>query len=149
MMKYYKLFDLLNRREMKKTELLAVVSGPTLAKLGKGDSVTTDVLCKICGFLNCQPGDIMEYVPENIAQAPAASHTLPPISAPNPQPASSKPKSKAVKHYKLLTEEAVKEIDLDKLLSDVLYQLSIADDYGMGALESLLKKARQREVDRT
>lgn len=149
MMKYYKLFDLLNRREMKKTELLAVVSGPTLAKLGKGDSVTTDVLCKICGFLNCQPGDIMEYIPENAAQAPAASHTLPPISAPNPQPASSKPKSKAVKHYKLLTEEAVKEIDLDKLLSDVFYQLNIADNYGMGALESLLKKARQREADHT
>ena len=65
MMKYYKLFDLLNRREMKKTELLSVVSSVTLAKLGKGDSVTTDVLCKICGFLNCQPGDIMEYVPES------------------------------------------------------------------------------------
>lgn len=65
MMKYYKLFDLLNRREMKRTELLAVVSSVTLAKLGKGDSVTTDVLCKICGFLHCQPGDIMEYVPED------------------------------------------------------------------------------------
>lgn len=64
MMKYYKLFDLLNRREMKKTALLSVISSVTLAKLGKGDSVTTDVLCKICGFLNCQPGDIMEYVPE-------------------------------------------------------------------------------------
>lgn len=67
MMKYYKLFDLLNRREMKKTELLSIVSSVTLAKLGKGDSVTTDILCKICSFLNCQPGDIMEYVPEEKA----------------------------------------------------------------------------------
>lgn len=61
MMKYYRLFDMLQRRGMKKTDLLCVISAPTLAKLSKGDSVTTDILCKICGFLECQPGDIMEY----------------------------------------------------------------------------------------
>lgn len=63
-MKYYKLFILLDKRGMKRTELLKVVSSVTLAKLGKGESVTTDILCKICSFLNCQPGDIMEYVPD-------------------------------------------------------------------------------------
>lgn len=61
MMKYYKLFDLLTRRGMKKTDLLNVISAPTLAKLSKGESVTTDVLCKVCDFLWCQPGEIMEY----------------------------------------------------------------------------------------
>lgn len=61
MMKYYKLFDMLQRRNMKKTDLLTVISAPTLAKLSKGDSVTTDILCKICDFLDCQPGDIMEF----------------------------------------------------------------------------------------
>ncbi len=65
MMKFYKLFDLLNRRKMKKTDLLSVISSVTLAKLGKGESVTTDVLCKICDFLDCQPGDIMEYEKES------------------------------------------------------------------------------------
>lgn len=64
MMRYYKLFDLLARRGMKKTDLLQWVSSPTLAKLGKGESVTTDVLCKICGALDVQPGEIMEYQPE-------------------------------------------------------------------------------------
>lgn len=64
MMKYYKLFILLDKRGMKRTELLKVISSVTLAKLGKGESVTTDVLCKICGFLDCQPADIMEYVKE-------------------------------------------------------------------------------------
>lgn len=64
MMKYYKLFILLDKKGMKRTELLKVVSSVTLAKLGKGESVTTDILCKICSFLNCQPGDIMEYVPD-------------------------------------------------------------------------------------
>ena len=62
MMKYYKLLDLLSRRDMKKTDLLEVISAPTLAKLSKGESVTTDVLCKICAFLDCQPGDIMEFI---------------------------------------------------------------------------------------
>ena len=61
MMKYYRLFDLLARRGMKKTDLLNIISAPTLAKLSKGESVTTDVLCKVCDFLDCQPGDIMEY----------------------------------------------------------------------------------------
>ena len=64
MMRYYKLFDLLNRRGMKKTDLLSVISTPTLAKLSKGATVTTDVLCKICDYLDCQPSDIMEYVKE-------------------------------------------------------------------------------------
>lgn len=63
-MRYYKLFDQLNRKGMKKTDLLEIISGPTLAKLTKGDSITTDILCKICDYLNLQPGDIMEYVKE-------------------------------------------------------------------------------------
>lgn len=61
MMKYYRLFDLLARRDMKKTDLLSVISAPTLARLSKGETVKTDVLCKICDFLDCQPSDIMEY----------------------------------------------------------------------------------------
>lgn len=64
MIKYYRLFDILNRREIKKTELLEIMSSPTLAKLGKGEIVKTDIIDKICEFLQCQPGDIMEYVEE-------------------------------------------------------------------------------------
>ena len=64
MMKYYKLFILLDKRGMKRTELLKVISSVTLAKLGKGESVITDINCKICDFLDCQPGDIMEYIKE-------------------------------------------------------------------------------------
>lgn len=63
-MKYYKLFDQINRKGMKKTDLLEVISGPTLAKLSKGETVTTDILCKICSYLKLQPGDIMEYIEE-------------------------------------------------------------------------------------
>lgn len=62
MLKYYKLFDLLNRRNMKKTDLLEVISSPTLAKLSKGKNMQTDAIDKICMLLECQPGDIMECV---------------------------------------------------------------------------------------
>lgn len=62
--KYYKLFDLMTRRSMKKTDLLSEISAPTLAKLSKGDIVTTEVIQKICDFLNCQPCDIMENIPK-------------------------------------------------------------------------------------
>lgn len=61
MIKYYKLFDLLNRRGMKKTDLLKIISSPTLAKLSKGETIKTDIIDKICEYLNVQPGDIMEY----------------------------------------------------------------------------------------
>lgn len=64
MMKYNKLFALLTMRDMKKSDLvtLKIISSPTLAKLSKGESITTTVLCQLCEFLQCQPGDLMEYV---------------------------------------------------------------------------------------
>lgn len=55
---------------MKKTDLLnnKIISSPTLAKLSKGETVTTEVLSNICEALNCQPEDIMEYVPANSSE---------------------------------------------------------------------------------
>jgi len=64
MIRYFKLFDLLARRGHTKTYLLHCITAPTLAKLSKGESVTTDTIVKICSFLNVQPGDIMEYIPK-------------------------------------------------------------------------------------
>lgn len=64
--RYYKLFDMLARRGYKKTDLieLAEISAPTLAKLSKGCSVTTDTISRLCAALKAQPGDIMEYIPD-------------------------------------------------------------------------------------
>lgn len=61
--KYYKLFDLLNRREMKKTDLLelAGITTNTLARLSKNESVNIEIINRICKALQCQPGDILEY----------------------------------------------------------------------------------------
>lgn len=62
MIRYYKLFDLLNRRGMNRTDLLEIISSPTLAKLSKGQNINTDIIDKICIFLGCQPSDIMEVI---------------------------------------------------------------------------------------
>lgn len=64
---YNKLFKLLIDRNIKKKELreMSGVSATSIAKLGKGVNVNTDVLLKICGALNCDIEDIMEFVPDN------------------------------------------------------------------------------------
>lgn len=58
--RYYRLFALLEEKNMQKTDLLQVISSPTLAKLSKGENINTDIIDKICVFLKCQPADIME-----------------------------------------------------------------------------------------
>lgn len=66
MIRYYKLFDILNRKNLKKTDLIKIanITAPTIAKLSKGATITSDTIDKICKGLDCQPGDIMEYVSE-------------------------------------------------------------------------------------
>ena len=60
--RYYKLFDMLNRRGMKKSDLRKILSPNTVAKLSKGEYISGEAIEKICMFLECQPGDIMEIV---------------------------------------------------------------------------------------
>lgn len=62
MLNYTKLWILLENRGMKKTDLKEVISGSTLAKLGKNETISSDIIEKLCKFLKCQPGDIMEYI---------------------------------------------------------------------------------------
>lgn len=64
--KFYKLLDLLNKQGISKGELqrMAGFSSATMAKLSKGEVVTTEVLNKICDCLSVQPGDIMEFEKE-------------------------------------------------------------------------------------
>lgn len=40
--------------------LVAGISHASVAKLGKNENVTTEILLKICTALNCDIGDIME-----------------------------------------------------------------------------------------
>ena len=70
MLIYTKLWLLLEKRGMKRTDLKEIMSSATLAKLGKNEPVSSTVIAKICDFINCQPNDIMENVTkENIEKA--------------------------------------------------------------------------------
>lgn len=43
----------------------AGVTTNTIAKMGKNENVSTEVICKICKALNCQITDIMELIEED------------------------------------------------------------------------------------
>lgn len=62
MITFYKLFDVLNRRHMTIGDLQSAIgtSSTTMAKLRKNGNVSLVVIGKICDYLECQPGDIME-----------------------------------------------------------------------------------------
>ena len=67
---YKKLWKLLIDRDMSKTDLRlkAGISTMSLAKLGKNENVSMDVLKKICKALDCNIGDIMDMIPNNDEQ---------------------------------------------------------------------------------
>lgn len=64
---YDKLWKLLIDKKMKRTDLkdAAGISSSSLAKLGKDENVSMDVLKKICRALDCNIGDIMDIMPGN------------------------------------------------------------------------------------
>ena len=61
---YNKLWKKLIDLEMSKSELRvkAGLSTRQLAKLGKNENVTTDVLVKVCKALNCNVDEIMDIL---------------------------------------------------------------------------------------
>ncbi len=66
--KYEKLFELLKQKgfstyKIRKENLISQAA-LTKMKNGKGN-IDTRTLERICKLLNCQPGDIMEYVDED------------------------------------------------------------------------------------
>lgn len=61
---YNKLWKLLIDKNMNKQDLRkqCKVSGASVAKLAKGQNITTDILLRICKELDCDISDIMEVV---------------------------------------------------------------------------------------
>ena len=64
---YNKLWKLLIDKGMNKQDLgkIANISPASIAKLGKGANVTTDVLLKICEALDCNLEDIIETIKDD------------------------------------------------------------------------------------
>lgn len=63
---YNKLWKLLIDKNMTKSDLRKAIgiSSSTMAKMGKGENVSLDVIDKICKLLNCKVDDIIEHVGE-------------------------------------------------------------------------------------
>ncbi|MBL5980970.1 helix-turn-helix domain-containing protein [Candidatus Woesearchaeota archaeon] len=61
---YNKLWKMLIDKNMNKQDLKNAtgISSASIAKLGRGDNITTDVLLKICETLDCKVEDIMETI---------------------------------------------------------------------------------------
>lgn len=64
---YNNLWKLLIDKNMNKQDLRRAtgISTATIAKLGKGADVNTEILRRICVALDCEIGDIMEVIKKN------------------------------------------------------------------------------------
>jgi DNA-binding Xre family transcriptional regulator len=67
---YKKLWKLLIDHNMKKGELgkLAKMSPNTIAKLSKNETVSLEILLRVCEVFQCDIGDIMEVVSDEEAE---------------------------------------------------------------------------------
>ena len=58
---------MLAKRKMSVTELAEkvgiTITNMSILKTGKAKAVKISTLAKLCEALNCQPGDLLEYVP--------------------------------------------------------------------------------------
>ena len=60
---YNGLWKILNRKKLYKKDLVEGlnISSATMAKMGKGENVSLEVLQRICEYLECDIGDIMSF----------------------------------------------------------------------------------------
>ena len=62
---YDKLFELMKKKGYKKYDLRKLGLSPTIInRLVKNGDVNTSTIMRLCEILECQPGDIMEFAPE-------------------------------------------------------------------------------------
>jgi len=64
---YKKLWKVLIDKDMKKKDLqiAAGISWASVTKLSKGETVSMEVLMKVCKALECNIGDIMDFTPSD------------------------------------------------------------------------------------
>ncbi len=74
--RYNPLWKMLIDRKMNRSQLRigAGISTRALARMGKDEDVSTEVLSKICTFLHCEINDIIELVPDE-KEIPEAGET--------------------------------------------------------------------------
>ena len=62
---YKKLWKLLIDKDLKKKDLAEVagISQSSIAKMSRGETISMDVILKICTALNCDISDVVEAIP--------------------------------------------------------------------------------------
>lgn len=65
MISYKKLFELMEQKNIKKRDLREKynISPTIISRLNNNSNVAVDTIMYLCEILNCQPSDIMEYIP--------------------------------------------------------------------------------------
>lgn len=68
---YEKLFALMKEKGLTTYQIKKekIISETSLQKLWENKTVTTETVAKLCRALGCQPGDILEYVPDSPPEA--------------------------------------------------------------------------------
>lgn len=68
--KYDKLFALMKKKGLTTYKIRKenIISQGALTSLRAGKSVTIDTIEKLCKALDCQPGDILEYSPDDMTE---------------------------------------------------------------------------------
>ena len=62
---YNKLFHLMKDRSIKKVDLRKYGFSPTIVnRLVTNSNVNVSTIIRLCEIIDCQPGDIMEYIPD-------------------------------------------------------------------------------------
>lgn len=67
---YKKLFLLMDEKKIKKKDLREIykISPTIINRLNNNSNVAVDTIMYLCEILNCQPGDIIEYIPDDWGQ---------------------------------------------------------------------------------
>lgn len=65
--KYTKLIALMEKQGLTTYKIRKdkIISESTLQNIRQEKRITTDSIAALCEALNCQPGDILEYVPDD------------------------------------------------------------------------------------
>lgn len=70
MIKYDKLFTIMETRGLKKYWLRQNGINPKVVQaLSNGANVNMSTINQLCRLLDCQPGDLIEYIPDNTDSA--------------------------------------------------------------------------------
>ena len=65
MISYKPFLKLLIDKEIRKKDVVdnTGISWSTFSKINRSEYISLSIIDKLCGYLECQPGDLIEYVP--------------------------------------------------------------------------------------